>query len=708
MTNRLFPYSCIAIALGASASVQAEQTPDDIENIEVKGRAQQYYLDSNTRVGTKTDADVLEIPLSVQVLTRQLINDQAARDITDMYRSVAGVSEFSYSGVTFRGFRDDSNVFYDGVRGDPFSGFSVPQLFNVERVEVLKGPAASLYGGGEPGGMINYVTRKPSFAQQTDIKATLGNFSRSGASVDSTGALTNSVAYRFGAFYEEQNSFRYNANAENIELAGGLTFLLSDNTTLTTTYDYIVQNLGGNRLRGVPVDDDGNFLVSRRYNANEADDYQDLEALVLQAKLEHHFTDNLKVNTTLRFLDNQRDQAYHESREWVDVNQDGVADIADQTIKREYRLQHRANQEVSLTTDFTYDATLAGIQHTLLFGGDVHDVDTDYDYFRARYEADGVGNLNIFDLNYGQTDPASYTLTNQNRDGLTRTRTSVYVQDTIALNDQWSVLMGARWDHFDEDSKENNGGYTDSNISPRVGVSYFPTTDTTVYLNYSESFNPVDTSDQEDAMVAELDPETGDQIEAGIKQSWLDGALVTTLAYYQIDKQNLVATNPDFIDGENNAEEPALINFGQVESDGVEFTLVGDMTDSVSITANYAYNDTRVTEGDAGNTFGEGDRFVNAPKHQAGIWTRYALDSINSAVAIGADYVSEQRSFDNQKVKGYVVWDASWTTHINAWSLQLNVRNLFDKEYAVSGFSQRNGHFPGTPREVVAEVGYRF
>lgn len=150
MTNRLFPYSCIAIALGASASAQAQTTPDNIENIEVKGRAQQYYLDSNTRIGTKTDADVMEIPLSVQVLTRQLINDQAARDITDMYRSVAGVSEFSYSGVTFRGFRDDSNVFYDGVRGDPFSGFSVPQLFNVERVEVLKGPAASLYGGGEP------------------------------------------------------------------------------------------------------------------------------------------------------------------------------------------------------------------------------------------------------------------------------------------------------------------------------------------------------------------------------------------------------------------------------------------------------------------------------------------------------------------------------------------------------------------------------
>ena len=139
-------YQPLSLAVAAALTTMSvcAQDQQDVEQIEVKGRAQQFYLDSHTRLGTKTDADIMEIPLSVQVLTRQLIQDQAARDITDMYRSIAGVSEFSYSGVTFRGFRDDGNVFYDGVRGDPFSGFSVPQLFNVERVEVLKGPAASL------------------------------------------------------------------------------------------------------------------------------------------------------------------------------------------------------------------------------------------------------------------------------------------------------------------------------------------------------------------------------------------------------------------------------------------------------------------------------------------------------------------------------------------------------------------------------------
>ncbi|HBF71176.1 MAG TPA: hypothetical protein DDW75_05095, partial [Alteromonas australica] len=322
VSRSFMKYSTLAIAviggLGASFSALAEKQTDgeNVEKIEVTGRAQQFYLDSNTRVGTKTDADIMEIPLSVQVLTHQLIADQAARDITDLYRSIAGVSEFSYSGVTFRGFRDDANVFYDGVRGDPFSGFSVPQLFNVERVEVLKGPAAALYGGGEPGGMINYVSRQPSFNEGKNITVTGGNFSLLGASTELTGAVTDTMAYRFGAFYEAQDSFRNNADSENIEFAGGALFALGDNTQLTTTYDYIVQNLGGNRLRGVPVDDDGNFLVDPSYNANEKGDYQDLEALVLQANLQHNFNDNFTFNGTLRYLDNERDQAYHESRSW--------------------------------------------------------------------------------------------------------------------------------------------------------------------------------------------------------------------------------------------------------------------------------------------------------------------------------------------------------------------------------------------------------
>lgn len=703
-------YSSLSVAVLSALVCTFHATAsstNDVEKIEVTGRAQQFYLDSQTRIGTKTDADIMEIPLSVQVLTRQLIADQAARDITDMYRSIAGVSEFSYSGVTFRGFRDDANVFYDGVRGDPFSGFSVPQLFNVERVEVLKGPAAALYGGGEPGGMINYVSRKPSFNEYRNVTVTGGNFSLAGASTEFTGAVNESVAYRFGAFYETQDSFRNNADSENIELAGGALFVLGNNTELTTTYDYIVQNLGGNRLRGVPVDDDGNFLVDRSYNANEKGDYQDLEALVLQANLEHDFSDSLTFNGTLRYLDNERNQGYHESRSWIDVNGDGVADINDETIRREYRKQLRANDELSLTLDFVYDFEAAGIAHQLLFGGDWQHVKTDYDYFRARYEADGVANLNIFTLNYGETGPTTYNLTDMNRDGLERQRASFYVQDKMQFSDNWALMLGARFDYFDEQSMDTDTAYNDSDVTPRAGLIYTPTDETTVYLNYSESFNPVDPSQYEESVADPLSPETGNQVELGLKQSWLNGSIMTTAAIYQIDKENLVINNPDFIDGENNDIEPALINFGLVESQGAEFTLVGDITDNISITANYAYNDTLLEEGAISNTY-DGRRFANSPRHQAGFWARYNIAVIDSAFAMGVDYVSEQISLNGQRVKPFTIFDASWTTRWDNVLLSVNVKNLFDKVYAVSGFSERNGHFPGEPREVVVQLSYDF
>nr|WP_281383159.1 TonB-dependent receptor [Microbulbifer rhizosphaerae] len=657
----------------------------------------------------------MDIPQSVQVLSAQLMRDQAARQVTDLYRAVAGVSEFSYSGVTFRGFRDDANVFYDGVRGDPYSGFGVPQLFNFERVEILKGPAGALYGGGEPGGTINYVSKKPRFEENTEVNLTAGNYDRLGGSVDTTGGLSESVAYRFGTFYEEQDSFRNNADAANQEVAGGLLFELAENTRLTTTFDYIEQDLGGNRLRGVPVDDDGNFLVDRSYNANEKGDFQDLEALVLQATLDHWFSKNLSLSTTLRQLDNERDQQYHESRGWVDVNGDDKEDVNDGTIKREYRKQHRQNAETSLTADFVYALDTASIDHQILFGGDYHKVDTEYDYFRARYEADGVVNLNIFELNYGETDPSTYNLRNMGSDGAKSDRYSVYLQDQMELGPLWSALVGVRHDTFEDTAKASGYRFEDNALVPRASLVFKPLDHTSLYLNYSESFNPIGLGEQEDVSEeGSLDPETGNQIELGIKSEWLDGSMMTTLAVYTITKKDVTMANPD--DGGLDDGIPALINVGKVESQGFEATLVGDLSDSWTITANYAYNDTRMVKGAEGqyliNTIIENDRFsdrfANAPRHQAGLWSRYDFPSINSSIAFGADYVSEQFSFNGQRVKPFTVFDLSWSTAWNDTLVQVNVKNLLDKEYAVSGFNERNGHFPGDPRELVVQVTQNF
>ncbi len=679
------------------------------ERIAVHGRAMQMYVDKETTVGTKTAINVMELPQSVQVLTEQLIVDQAARNITDLYRSIAGVSEFSYSGVTFRGFRDDANVFYDGVRGDPYSGFSVPQLFNVQRVEVLKGPASALYGGGEPGGMINYVTKKPTFVESKELTLSTGSEDMIGGSLDLTGGLTQNLAYRFGAYYQQEDSFRNNADTQNAEVAGGLLYEISDDTKLTTTFDIIKQDLGGNRLRGVPVDDAGNFLVAPSYNANEKSDFQKMNALVLQSILDHQFTDNFSVKTQVRYLNNDSDQQYHESRGWVDVNGDGKANSADGTIKREYRVQSRANDEISLTNDFVYAFDALGFEHEFLFGGDYHYVETEYHYKLATSK-EGVGNLNIFELNYGETNPSTYQLKDMDTDGTRANRYGIYVQEHLHFNEQWSLIAGLRFSQFDDYDKKTGFSFSDNAITPRAGLNYRPIDSMSFYLNYSESFNPASLTDQaQDIADGFLDPETGNQVELGMKNEWFDGQFMTTLAVYRIEKQNVAQANP--LDTGDDDGIPAMLNFGEVRSEGIEWTLVGDLTDNLTVTANYAYNETEVIKGvtddSLTNTF-DSKHFANAPRHQAGIWTRYDINALDSAIAFGMDYVGEQFSLDGQTVKPHTIFDMSWTTQWDQTQVRLNLKNIFDKEYAVSGFSERNGHFPGEPRNITLELSRKF
>lgn len=147
---------------------------NNIEKIEVVGRAFSLYRPTESAFGTRTDTPLEKIPQSIQILPQALISDQAARQITDLYSNIAGVNGFSYSGVTFRGFRQDE-ILYDGVKGDPFNGFAVPQLFNIEQVAVLKGPSGAVYGSGNPGGIINYMTKKPQYIAKTTVELELGN-----------------------------------------------------------------------------------------------------------------------------------------------------------------------------------------------------------------------------------------------------------------------------------------------------------------------------------------------------------------------------------------------------------------------------------------------------------------------------------------------------------------------------------------------------
>ena len=695
--------SLTLLALSLSTALHAAEQPDeakDIEVITVKGRAAQFYFVEESAMATKTPTDYMDLPQAVQVLSQELIRDQAARQTTDLYRSISGVTQFSYSGITARGFRQDQ-VRYDGVQGDPYSGFSIPQLFNVERVEVLKGPTGMLYGAGQPGGLLNYVTKKPKFENQTDLSLFTGSDDLYGGSIDNTGTLSDdSLAYRMGGFYQSKQGFRNNTDEKNLLLSGGLTWILGDSTDLTLQYDFIDQDLGGHRLRGVPVDDNGNFLTDISYNPNEKSDFQRLEANVWQAILEHEFSGNLTNKTVFRALDNERTQNYHENR--------GLAEDG-RTMTREFRDQFRSTDEWSLTTDFVYQLTAGDIEHTLLFGGDYFSGEGKYTYRVGRGAPSQIPDIDIINPVYG-ADPSTYLL-QQRPDSLNEySRLGLYVQDQIRLNDHWIVVAGARYDKFEDEIVGADFKASDNSLSPRFGAIYQPSDAMSVFANYTRGFQPQSVSsqlDEKDDIDAGglLDPETSTQHEIGIKNTWLDGSLLSTVTAYQIVKNDVAIGNP--ADTGDNDGIPSVIQIGEVTSKGLEVDLVGDITDNWTGTLSYAYNEAKITGGSPGSIRNSlGDEFVNAPDHTLGAWTRWDFPGLRSAFAVGVDYVSERVNFQGQKVKSYTVWDASWRTEVNEMEIQLNVKNLFDKEYASSGFSKRNGHFPGEPRSVQVQINY--
>jgi len=706
MFKRNWVRSAVALGVcsGLSSVVMAQEaSKDEVEVISVKGRAAQFYFVEESAMATKTPTDYMDIPQSIQVLSQELIQDQAARQTTDLYRAISGVTQFSYSGVTARGFRQDQ-VRYDGVQGDPYSGFSIPQLFNIERVEVLKGPSGMLYGGGDPGGLLNYVTKKPKFTSETEMAIFAGTDSLKGAFADTTGAVSGNeeLAYRAGVFYQDRETFRNNTDEENLLLSLGLTWALADSTELTLQYDFIDQDLGGNRLRGVPVTDEGHFLTDISYNANEKTDFQRVEADVWQATLRHDFDSGLTNNTVLRYLDNERTQNYHENR--------GLAEDG-RTMTREFRDQLRTNEEISLTTDFVYEWQGDDWQHTLLFGGDYFTVDYHYGSKVGRGAPSLIPDIDIINPVYG-ADPSSYLLVTRPDSDTENRRIGLYFQDQIRFNSQWLAIIGGRYDHFKDDILSSNEQYSDNAFTPRVGVIYQPTEQVSLFANMTEGFKPQITSDQsfgsgDTDSVGQLEAEESRQYEMGLKTQWFDGRIMSTLTGYHITKQNVAIGNPEDT-GEGDGI-PALLQIGEVTSKGIELDVVGDITDNWTGTLSYAYNQAKITGGSPGAIRNSiGDEFVNAPDHTLGLWTRYDFPTIKSAFALGVDYVSERISLSNQTVRSYVVWDASWRTDINEFELQVNVKNLFDKEYASSGFNERNGHFPGEPRTVLVQLSRSF
>ena len=703
-------FGCFFMSVPAAAeddptvsSVAAEEVVDGQEVI-VKGRAAKLYRVDETSAG-KLPTEPLASSQAITVITKELIRDQGARDAQDLYRNISGVSVFSYAGVTARGFRQQEN-FYDGLRGDPYIGFTVPQLFNIERVEFLKGPAGMLYGQTAPGGLFNYVTKKPSESFAANIIGVVGTADRWGGQAEVSGPVAEGIGVRAGGFYESRGLLRDFATSKTTIFDGGVTFAFGP-AKLMVQGLHIDQDLAGNRLRGVPVTNDGRFIGSRTWNHNEPGDFLNLESNSGYARLDVALAAGLTADVAYRRIEASERQKYHEPTGLIDADRNGVPEA----VSREYRDQVRVSGTDSAAGNLVWSEDFGAVRNRLLVGYDYSFNRLVFDGRTARGGATAVAGrptpLSIANPIYGASNAATYVLPAYARTITDGERQGYYLLDEVTIG-RLVLVAGIRRDEFEDVS--NTARFDAGETTWRFGAVYRVRDDVSLFGQYATSFEPQGAAAQDVRAGGPFAPTTGDIIEGGVKTALFGGRAQSSLSAYRIRRANILQADPRGDpegDGVNNS-----VAFGEITSQGFDLDLAADLTDDWVLTLTYAYNDARVTAATSATPTGfvnnVGDRFANAPEHKLGFWTRYQLPKPGIAFALGGDYVSERISLSNQVVRPYMIFDASVILTRGDWRALIRVDNLLDKTYAASGFIDRNGHFPGRPRSGFVELSRSF
>ncbi len=676
-------------------------------SIDVVASLKEYHLEESS-IATRTNVRLIDLPQSVQVFPNQLIEDRAILEGNELFRNVSGLNQNVYSAMTFRGFTQ-REILYNGTRGNPFgslegdvnnAGFSTSQirLTNIQRVEVLKGPASSLYGSTEVGGLINYVTKKPKEAVDGEMQVRFGSFNQKMVNGEFTGPITDKLLARGAFYFEDRDSFRNNAGSTNSHAVGNLLYKANDNHRFSAEYEFINQRLPGNRLRGVPVDASGNFLTSTKWSANEPTDFIKLIARVLQLRGEHNLAHGWNAEYTFRYLEYENNDKYHEAR---GLN---AATATGRTMRREFRNFFRWNNDWSLNGNVSKVANSRGFgTHTLLLG--VEHIAQDHAFRQARAREREVGGgtvpaLDIFNPIYGVTNERNYTLNAFATSTANTKRTGFYAQDQIVMNRFVQFLLSGRVDRYDDKGFAVVPlKYEDTALSGRAGVVIKPVEQVSVYASYANSFIRAPIFSQAPQANGPFNPETGEQVEVGVKTELINRRLFVSGAFFQINKENILRPDPLLGPGGNNAN--ALLSVGKARSRGFEFNVEGFLTRRWYTAFNYANVNTRILNDNIASLIGR--PLANAPKHTTGWFTRYNFLE-GTGVGFGLEKASERvEPFAGIRANGYTIADVSFYQELTSRArLQLQITNVTDKKYAVSSlFAARVGNFPGQPRTVM-------
>jgi iron complex outermembrane recepter protein len=682
----------------------AQPQPDEEAEIVVTGEGENndYFVPDATSA-TRTDTPILDTPQSVQIVPQKVLEDQQVIRLDEALRNVSGVT---FGGTNLgrrlefniRGF-DGAPILRNGFR--QFGADVIPETANLERVEVLKGPASVLYGEIEPGGLINLVTKKPTSTPFYEIEAQFGNRSFISPSIDLSGPLTTDgkLLYRLNALYRSSDDIQdVDSNIERFFISPVVTWKINDRTDLTFELEYLNEDRPPNF--GIPAIGDEIADIPFDRITNEPDDLSEEEYISAGYDFEHRFNDNWKLRNAFR---------YTKQNALLEVAYPFEIDEETGTVTRFWAAQPQEGESYSLQTSAVGEFATGAVDHELLFGVDLNST-TDNFNDRIRLDDSNPLELNLFDPEYGTAPRPDFDELPLISDRETETRRlGVFIQDRVSFSDSFFLLAGLRYDTVEQTVTNNPTDFeptstetTQNNdaLIPRVGVVYKPIEEISLYASYSQSFtpNPETTSDGEG-----LDPERGEGFEVGIKSELLEDRLFATLAYFNITKQNVASEDPD--------DPFSFVATGEQSSQGIELDISGEILPGWNVIASYAYIDAEVTED---NIIEIGNRLPNAPEHSASLWTTYEIQQGNLqglGFGVGFNFVGERLGdLDNSfELDSYFLTNAAVFYQRNNWRVALNFRNLFDVDYIAGTSSIRErGNDRGEPFTVLGSVSVEF
>lgn len=749
--------SLFAVPMAIAADTETTQK---LDTLVVRGTDLSRYEFDEAESATGFNADIDDVPRTVQVIPEQLILDQNSKDLNDVLSNSAAVTRSDGFGgaeteVNIRGFGNE----YLFVDGNPVSNRYNIDVANIERVEVVLGPASVLHGQVSPGGMVNVVTKRPQIESAHSVQVDVDEYGKQKLTLDSTGPLSDDVQYRLVVSGEDSETFREvttedgtsNTERKSLMVSPSLSYTPDDQNAFTVRLSHSEQELPIDRGTVMVNDGNDNFSIAdipRERMLGSEFDIRDSEEDLLQFdwdyELDNGWTNTFKVGYYEKEFDDYQTRAvrglntgtiddYGSATSIVMAALGGAlvssVQASNNLVARRVDFNDMKLNDVFVSDSLSGDYEFAGLDNTLYIGANFHSKKEDSTDSLA---FTSLGNATIVDLdainisNSVNVSNSQLSPTAISNSDTTTNEFGVSIQNLTYLTDRLNVLAGLRYDRYDLDGK-NKTFYTTSNsisyselttpdeqdidssndnVSGQLGAIYDVTDELSTYVSYAESFKPNFPTITEGVYSGDFDPETAKQVEVGIKSSAFDDKLRVSLSAYKLERKN-VAT----VDGNLNT----ILN-GKTETSGVDLSSSIQFFEGLNVLASYSYMDAEIADSNDGTN--DGNTPYNIPENKARIWGSYEVqggDLAGLGFGLGAEYVDKRFGNDANTftLPSYTVYDAAVWYYLplgQETKLRLNagVKNITDETYYTASGSNVYRINVGAPRTVYANARLEF